>query len=108
MFTAKELNSIDRNYFYVIDVSDTIVRLQSKNTLHGWHIVQPDNEYVSYSGCIIYHRHENQYEYHRHGYAKNLQDAIKQIKSHDQFQIKNRWKGFSYSDYRKAFTPTFD
>ncbi len=93
MFTQKELNMVDKNYFYVIDISDNIIILQSKNTLHGWHIFQIENT----STCIIYHRHENQTEYHKHGYSKSLEGAIKQIKSHDSFQIQKRWKGFSYS-----------
>lgn len=108
MFSHQELNSIDREYFYVIDISDDIVILQSKNTLHGWHIVRPSDEYISYDGVVIYHRHENQYEYHLHDRAKSLNEAIKKIKAHDSFQIKTRWKGFNYSNLKHAFSPMSD
>ncbi len=93
MYTQKELNMIDRDYFFVIDVQDNTMILQSQNTLHGWHILKLD--YVDI--FLIYHRHENQTEYHKHGYAKTFQEAINQIKKHDNYQIYDRWKGFNYA-----------
>lgn len=101
MFTARELNMVCRKYFHVVDIEDVVITLISKNTLHGWHIYRPKNEYQHITSCILFHWHENQTEYHRHGYYKNFDDVIKQIQQHDNYQINTRWKGKSYKGSNK-------
>ena len=97
MFTAQELKRVSRRYFHVVDIEDDVITLISKNTLHGWHIYRPKNEYQQVTSCILFHRHENQTEYHRHGYYKNFDDVINQIHQHDLYQINIRWNGKSYN-----------
>lgn len=93
MFTGREYKSIDRSYFRVLDREEDVIVLMSLNTGHCWHLYKP---YSDRSDCIIYHRHENQTEYHRHGdVMPSLSAAIKSIKKHDQFQIYGRWHGKS-------------
>ena len=101
MFTAKELKMIGRNYFRVLDMDDSAITLESKNTRHCWHIFRPENEYQQTRHVIIHHKHENQTEYHRHGYSKTFEDAIEQIKRHDNYQINTRWKGKSFTNGKK-------
>ncbi|MCR5232985.1 MAG: hypothetical protein K6E53_03650 [Lachnospiraceae bacterium] len=100
MFTAKELNMVSRKYFRVVDIEEDVITLISKNTHHGWHIYRPKNEYQQVKNCILFHRHENQTEYHRHGYYKSLDEALDQIRRHDNFQINTRWKGKSFKEGR--------
>ena len=96
MFTAQELNRINRKYFRVVNIEEDVVSLISLNTLHGWHIYRPITKYQERTDCIIFHRHENQTEFHKHGYAKTFNDALCMIRQHDNFQINKRWKGKSY------------
>ena len=98
MFTAKELNMVSRKYFRVLDQEEDIISLESKNTRHGWYIYRPSNKYQNVTNCIIFHRHENQTEYHKHGYTKTFDEAISQIKQHDNYQINTRWKGKSFKN----------
>ena len=98
MFTAKELNMVSRRYFRGVDLEEDVISLISKNTLHGWHIYRPENEYHQVKSCILYHRHENQTEFHRHGYYKSFEEAIDQIRSHDNYQINTRWRGKSFTN----------
>ena len=96
MFTAQELNRISRKYFRVVDIDEDTVSVISRNTLHGWYIYRPSNKYLKITECIIFHRHENQTEYHRHAYTKTFEEAIKLIKEHDNYQINTRWGGKSF------------
>lgn len=88
MFKNKELNSIDKSYFNIIQLSLHTVTIQSKNTKHFWHILQ--QEYPTFSSCIIYHRHNEYYSYHLHGHAPTLKRALIDIQKHDDFQIRVR------------------
>ena len=81
MFTAEELQSIDRSYFRVIGCSCFAVTLQSRNTGHCWHILQ--QEYGRFSTCTIFHTHHYGTAYHEHGHAATLALCIRQIVSHD-------------------------
>lgn len=90
MFTQKELEGIDRNYFNIIKASCFCVTLQSKNTRHYWHIVHI--EYPTFQTCQIYHNHNRFGPYHQHHNRPTLEKAIKDIKSHDDFQINVRDK----------------
>ncbi len=101
MFTTAELNMIDREYFTVIDTEDNVITLVSKNTHHGWHIYRPD--FLSHKSrpIIIFHRHENQSEYHKHTQVKTLSNALRHIRQHDTYQINVRWRGSDYEERLK-------
>ena len=98
MFSALELNMLDRSYFRVIGVEEDVISLESKNTHHGWYLYRPLSRSADSSHCIIFHRHEDQVEYHKHGQATSFKSALRQIRRHDRFQIDVRWKGRSYAD----------
>ena len=88
MFTMNELNSIDRQYFRIVGASSYAVTLQSKNTKHYWHIIKI--VYPHFTSCNIFHSHHGTWNYHLHGHAPTLQDAVRSIKSHDVFQLNGR------------------
>ena len=85
MFSQKEIDSIDIEYFRVIQLSGYVVTLQSKNTQHCWHIIS--QLYGSRSSCQIYHTHKEHTHYHFHGKASCLKNAVNLIKVHDDLQM---------------------
>lgn len=91
MFTQKELDSIDLEYFRIIQLGGYAVTIKSKNTRHCWHIVS--QSYKNYSSCQIYHTHQEHTPYHLHGKAGSLQAAIQVVQNHDTYLLhktKNR------------------
>ena len=88
MFTQQELDSIDKKYFAVIIADQYDVTLMSKNTHHVWqlHNVElPDGEVT-----VVFHKHHASDPYHTHSRSRSLGRAIRDIKSHDQFQLNGR------------------
>lgn len=98
MFTAKELTMVSRKYFRVIEQDENVICFESRNTHHGWYIFRPSNEYQLVTSCIIFHRHENQTQFHKHGFTKTFDEAIDLIKKHDNYQINTRWGGKSFKN----------
>ena len=88
MFTAAELQAIDRNYFTVVVADCYDVTLISNNTKHVWYIhnVELDDRSI----CQIYHKHKISHPYHSHSRCGSLRRAIRDIKSHDAFQLNGR------------------
>jgi hypothetical protein len=72
LFSPKEISSIDRSYFNIVQANSLSVTLQSKNTKHYWHILHQ--------------------EYHSHKSQPNLKKALQEIKNHDAFQLNIRDK----------------
>ena len=100
MITAKELKSLDRNYFTVIHAGCYGVTLQSKNTLHSWYIACEDLGYQQ--SFRIEHSHGGPYTpMHQHGRGKTLQSCIRQIKSHDEYQLKKDAAKRRHNRYRR-------
>ena len=91
MITTKELNSINKDYFHIIQANGFAVYLQSKNTKHFWGILIA--EYPTFRNFQIYHKHNQHDSYHRHKDAPTLLAAIESIKGHDKFQMNGRSKG---------------
>lgn len=85
MFTQKEVNSIDLEYFCIIQLGGYAVTIKSKNTRHCWHIVS--QSYKTHSSCQVYHTHQENTPYHRHGNAGSLQAAIRMIQNHDEYLL---------------------
>ena len=88
MYTQQELNAIDTKYFYVILMNEYDVTLMSKNTRHVWqlHNVElPDGEIT-----VIFHKHHVSDQYHTHSRSRTLGRALRDIKSHDAFQLNGR------------------
>ena len=88
MFTAKELQKIDRDYFTVVLADAYDVTLISNNTKHVWYIHSV--ELSDRDLCLIYHKHKISHPYHNHSRCGTLRKAIKDIKSHDEFQLNGR------------------
>ena len=85
MFTATELKNIDQIYFHIINAGFYSVTLQSKNTKHYWHILH--QQYPKFSSCKIQHKHHPAYQFHDQGNAPSLQQAIEEIRDHDQYYL---------------------
>lgn len=88
MFTASELQAIDRKYFTVLVADPYDVTLISNNTKHVWYI--RNIELNDKSICQIYHKHNISHPYHSHSRCGSLRKAIRDIKSHDAFQLNGR------------------
>lgn len=88
MYTQQELDAIDKKYFSIILMNEYDVTLMSKNTHHVWqlHNVElPDGEIT-----VVFHKHNVSDQYHTHSRSRTLGRAIRDIKSHDQFQLNGR------------------
>lgn len=94
MFATEELQSIDRKYFTVIVADAYDVTLISNNTRHVWYIrnVELENRDL----CLIYHKHHINHSYHSHSWCKTFRRAIRDIKSHDRFQLNGRKPVYKY------------
>ena len=88
MFTEKELNSIDRKYFEIIVISEYDVTVMSKNTKHVWYLHNASG--VAGETVQIFHKHKANHPYHHHGRCGTLGKALRDIKSHDEFQLNGR------------------
>lgn len=89
MFSQKELSLLTDSYFRLIRQSDDFYEIQSRCTRHCW-IIQKPYSYGHYP-VRIYHKHtKGTPYYHEHGYAYTLCSAIRQIKSHDKYQLNGR------------------
>ena len=90
MYTQEELAAIDRSYFAVIVADEYDVTLMSLNTRHMWqlHNVELPDGAVT----VVFHKHHASDPYHAHSKSRSLNRAIRDIKSHDQFQLNGRRK----------------
>ena len=88
MFSAEELNSLDRRYFNVIAANDYDVTVMSRNTGHYWYMHNP--EYPEAGTIILFHRHSGDLPYHYQKREKNLKSAVRYIRRHDRFQLNGR------------------
>ena len=88
MYSQKDLESIDRSYFTILVADQYDVMIMSKNTRHVWqlHNVElPDEEFT-----VLFHKHHITHDFHRHAKCSTLKRAIREIKSHDRFQMNGR------------------
>ena len=88
MFTARERTLLTSPYFRLIRQTDDFFEIQSRCTKHCW-IVQK----LSYDRypVRIYHKHtKGTAYYHKHGHANTVSSAVRQIKSHDVWQLNGR------------------
>ena len=88
MFATEELQAIDRQYFTVIVADAYDVTLISNNTKYVWYI--HNVEMKDRNLCLVYHKHKISHPYHSHSRCGTLRRAIRDIKSHDQFQLNGR------------------
>ena len=88
MFTTEELKSIDRNYFTVIVADADDVTRNSNKTRHDGYIHSVEQK--DRNLCLVYHKHQINHPYHSHSRCGTLRRAIRDIKSHDEFQLNGR------------------
>lgn len=88
MFELKDIQKIDDSYFNVIRISEYDIEIQSENTGHVWLLHSTEND--DKGDCIIFHKHNIKHRYHRHGTAGNMAIAVRNIKSHDKWQLAGR------------------
>ena len=79
MFTPKEHSLLTAPYFKLIRQTDDFYEIQSRCTGHCW-IIQKPYVFEQYPVRI----------YHRHGHARNISSAVRQIKNHDAYQLNGR------------------
>lgn len=88
MFKVEDLQILDQKYFNLILVNDQDVTIQSKNTGHYWYLHCTD--YPREGNLVCFHKHEFRHPYHQHSKESSLRRAVRNIKSHDKWQIKGR------------------
>lgn len=88
MFDEESLKKIDANYFNIILADDWDVTIQSRNTGHYWYL--HCTVYPTEQALVIFHKHRFQHPYHLHGRANTLRQAVKNIQSHDKWQMGER------------------
>lgn len=92
MFSAEELNSLDRKYFNVIAANKYDVTIISRNTGHYWYLYNP--EYPKQGTVIIFHLHNadktGRVGSHLHGRANTLRQVVRSIRRHDKWQMNER------------------
>lgn len=88
MFDEKQLAGLDHIYFNIISANVRDVTIQSRNTGNYWYL--HNTGYPTEGSCIIFHKHKFSHPYHQDGRARNLRQAVKSIKQHDEYQLKVR------------------
>lgn len=88
LFNERDIGMLDKSYFNIVLTADYDVTVQSKNTGHFWRIHNP--EHPGAEACVIFHKHRASHPYHLHGRARNLHQAVRNIKKHDVFQMNGR------------------
>jgi len=90
MFTPLQLRQLDSSYFIILCRDEYDVTLISKCTMHVWNLHCSGD--MSEQSLTIFHKHHSGLPYHVHGKARSLGQAIRQIKSHDRWQLAGRPK----------------
>lgn len=88
MFDEESLKKIDSKYFNIIQADDRDVTIQSRNTGHYWYLHCAG--YPTEQALVIFHKHRFQDSYHQHGRVNMLRQAVKNIQSHDKWQMGGR------------------
>lgn len=84
MFTSNEIRQLTAPYFHLIRETDEFMEVKSKNTGHCW-IVKKIPGYV-----MLYHKHRQKDPYyHKHRKVFTVALAVSEIKSHDDYEIRN-------------------
>lgn len=92
MYSKKDFDQIDYNYFYVKTLNAYNICLQSKNSIHYWNI--QCQEIKNRRSLIVLHRHENSGNFHVQLYyhPRTIEQAQDLIKEHDEFHLNVRLK----------------
>ncbi len=93
MFSKEELESIDREYFQVINGTSFHIIIKSKNTSHIWDI-ESQCIIPGKRSLVIHHKHKEEQPFHiqLNFHPKTVEEAQDLIKHHDTWQM-NRYEG---------------
>lgn len=86
MFSRRDFEKVDRNYFEILQATAHNLILRSKNTGHEWCI---STTCVCGSYTLL-HRHKSTDSWHPHARTTGtygFKGCIDEIQSHDQYQI---------------------
>ncbi len=76
-------------YFVLLREEEQFIEVKSKNTKHCWMVFHKRSE--SAMPITLYHKHnESDKYYHKHYETRNVGQAVRSIKGHDEYVIKNR------------------
>lgn len=94
MFNKRELSLLKDGYFTVIRENEQFVEVMSKNTKHCWMIFKKRSDRGR--PIRLYHKHTYKTQwYHLHWETYTVASAVKSIKGHDDYVMKNgetiRW-----------------
>ena len=85
--TINDYKVIHSKGYKVLRISYNFIEMKSKRTKHCWIIYRP-YDIANNKPIIIYHKHHQSIPYyHRHGYAYNITQALKNIESHDRYVL---------------------
>lgn len=89
MFTKGEKKLLGGGYFTIIREEERFIEIQSKNTGHCWTIFK--KVYSQDKPVVLYHKHSmNKEWYHKHRESRTVSSAVANIKSHDEYVLKNK------------------
>lgn len=89
MLKENEKHLIYNEYFEVWDETERDIVFKSVNTGHCWIIEFP--YFKSVNPYRIKHMHDETMDYyHKHAKARTIESAIKKIKKHDEYVLKER------------------
>ena len=93
MFTANDYALVRKNKFHVMNETVFYVEIISPRTKHCWIIYKhgsPDSYPV-----WLYHKHKKTDQcYHLHKKTRSVYSAVREIHSHDQYQLNGRKRIF--------------
>lgn len=92
MYSKRDFDQIDHNYFNVKAMNGYNICLQSKNSKHYWTI--QCQEFKNKRSLIVFHRHYSSGYFHvqSHYHPRTVEQAQDLIKEHDNFHLTVRLK----------------
>ena len=99
MIGKTDIESIDTNYFEIIELKDFGIALRSRCTGHFWYLLE--QEYNGYRSFKIHHRHSASGPYHIQRNKPSIIACCDYIKSHDAYHLRKMQKKAEKKEDRK-------
>ena len=88
MISKKDVQSINTDYFCIIEATPFYMVLQSKNTGHYWHLLE--STAAGHTSFRIQHKHHREDSFHPQTSAPSIEAACRYIYSHDAFHCERK------------------
>lgn len=89
MFSEREKRLLSDDYFTPIRQEEQFIEVKSKNTKQCWMVFKKKNE-KGMLVVVLYHKHKMEDAwYHEHYRFWTVKDAVKNIKEHDEYVMRN-------------------